>query len=145
MLQTTIGGGVVIGPGHKIAVVNHNHTSWSLPKGHVDPGETLEQATIREIEEEAGLTTLTFIKKLGTYQRYRTGLHTLEDKSELKTITLFLYTTPQTELNPVDPEHPEARWVDIDEVSTLLTHPKDKTFFEQKKEEIKQYISSLEK
>jgi len=145
MLQTTIGGGVVIGPSHKIAVVNHNHTSWSLPKGHVDPGETLEEATIREIEEETGLTTLTFITKLGTYQRYRTGLHALEDKSELKTITLFLYTTPQTELNPLDPEHPEARWVNIDEVSALLTHPKDKAFFEEKKEEIQQYISSFEK
>jgi len=145
MLHSTIGGGVIIGPSHKIAVVNHNHTSWSLPKGHVDLDETLEQAAIREIEEETGLTKLNFIKKLGTYQRYRTGLHTPEDKSELKTITLFLYTTSQTELKPIDPVHPEARWVDVDEVSALLTHPKDKVFFEQKKEEIKQYISSFEK
>lgn len=144
MLQSTIGGGVVVGPNQKIAVVNHNHTSWSLPKGHVDPGETLEEATVREIKEEAGLTQLTLIKQLGTYHRYRTGLHTLEDKSELKTITLFLYTTTQTALKPIDPEHPEARWVDIDEVSALLTHPKDKAFFEQKKEEIRPYISSLE-
>jgi 8-oxo-dGTP pyrophosphatase MutT (NUDIX family) len=144
MKQSTIGGGVVVGPNFKIAVVNHNHTSWSLPKGHVDPGETLTQATVREIKEEAGLTQLTFVKELGTYQRYRTGLHTLEDTSELKTITIFLYTTTQTELRPIDPEHPEARWVDIDEVSALLTHPKDKDFFEQKKEEINRFISSLQ-
>lgn len=144
MVQSIIGGGVVVGPNHKIAVVNHNHTSWSLPKGHVDSGETLRQAAIREIEEETGITQLTFTQELGTYQRYRTGLHNLEDKSELKTITLFLYTTPQSELQPIDPEHPEARWVDIDEVSALLTHPKDKDFFEQKKEEIKRFISSLQ-
>lgn len=142
MLKTTIAGGIVVGPDCKIAVVNHNHTSWSLPKGHVDPGETLHEAAVREIKEESGISELMLIKELGTYQRYRTGLHTLEDASELKTITFFLYTTDQTTLQPQDPEHPEARWVDVDEVADLLTHPKDKDFFESKKEEIKQLISS---
>jgi ADP-ribose pyrophosphatase YjhB (NUDIX family) len=143
MRQTNIGGGVVISQDGKVIVVNFQNTSWSLPKGHVDPDETVRQAAEREIAEESGVTQLEFIKELGTYQRYRTGLRTPEDKSELKTITLFLYRTPQINLQPLDTNHPEARWVDIDDVSTLLTHPRDKAFFEQKKEEIRQYISSL--
>jgi 8-oxo-dGTP pyrophosphatase MutT (NUDIX family) len=28
---------------------------WSLPKGHVEPGETAEQAAIREVAEETGI------------------------------------------------------------------------------------------
>jgi hypothetical protein len=33
------------------------------------------------------------------------------------------------ELNPVDKDNPEARWVKKQEVSKLLTHPKDRAFF----------------
>jgi 8-oxo-dGTP pyrophosphatase MutT (NUDIX family) len=29
---------------------------WSLPKGHVEVGETTEQAAIREVEEETGIS-----------------------------------------------------------------------------------------
>jgi len=30
---------------------------WVFPKGHVEPGETFEQAAVREVREEAGLAT----------------------------------------------------------------------------------------
>jgi 8-oxo-dGTP pyrophosphatase MutT (NUDIX family) len=29
---------------------------WSLPKGHVEPGETREEAAIREVQEETGIS-----------------------------------------------------------------------------------------
>ena len=47
--QTNIAGGIVINPKKGIAIVNQNHDSWSLPKGHVEDNETLVQAAIREI------------------------------------------------------------------------------------------------
>ncbi len=32
--------------------------SWDMPKGKIDPGETPEQAALREVEEETGLSSL---------------------------------------------------------------------------------------
>lgn len=123
-------GGVIIGPGNKIAVVNQNHNSWSLPKGHIDPGETAREAASREIKEETGLTEIEYITDLGKYRRARIPLDEgYHDPSEVKEITMFLYKTPQTKLQPEDPDNPEARWVDISQVSALLTHQKDKEFF----------------
>ncbi|NDI35745.1 NUDIX hydrolase [Chengkuizengella sediminis] len=51
--------GILIENG-KILLVKQNVTSdriWSLPGGRVEQGETLEEAIVREIEEETGLTT----------------------------------------------------------------------------------------
>jgi 8-oxo-dGTP pyrophosphatase MutT (NUDIX family) len=125
-------GGVVVNPDGKVLVVNQNGDSWSLPKGHVDPGETDRQAAEREVREESGVAGLKFIKKLGSYERYQLALGGVgENKDDLKRITLFLYMTEQRELAPEDPHNPEARWVTPQEVADLLTHPKDKAFFEK--------------
>ena len=39
---------------------------WGIPSGHVEPGETVEQAIIREIEEETGLV-VKVSKMIGVY------------------------------------------------------------------------------
>lgn len=138
MIKTYSSGGIVLNNKGQVLVVNQHNDSWSLPKGHIDPGENERQAAAREIEEESGITDLKFLKEVGTYQRYRIGKNGVgDDKSDLKTITLFLYKTSQEDLNPSDPDNPEARWVEINNVSNLLTHPKDKQFFKANIETIK--------
>ena len=122
-------GGIVLNANKEILIVNQNHDSWSLPKGHIDPGETALEAAKREIYEESGVKDLHYIKDLGHYKRYRIALDGGDDKGELKKIFLFLFTTNQIELKPVDPMNPEARWGSIKEVYNLLTHQKDKDYF----------------
>lgn len=142
MTETNAAGGVVIGPQGLIVVVNQNGDSWSLPKGHIEKAETAQQAAEREIYEETGIKRLQYIKELGSYQRHRIGLGGGgEDTSELKTITIFMFTTKQAILQPVDPHHPEARWATLEEVAHMLTHPKDKLFFTSKLQEIQRFIS----
>ena len=55
----------------KIALAHHQRTdkSWVLPKGHVEEGETIEEAALREIHEETGLDNVQLIKHLGTILR----------------------------------------------------------------------------
>ncbi len=129
MKNTQSAGGVVVNPQGKILVVSQHGTSWSLPKGHLDPGELPLEAAVREIEEESGIKDVTFVKDLGSYERYKIGEFGGEDQSEKKTITMFLFTTKEITLKPIDRENPEARWVDKGEVEKLLTHPKDQEFF----------------
>jgi len=129
--NTKSAGGVVENREGKILVVNQKGTSWSLPKGHIYEGENAIDAAKREIYEESGITDLELIEELGTYKRYKIGKNGGEDKSELKTITMFRFRTNQDSLKPVDPENPEAKWVQRSKVTNLLTHPKDKKFFKR--------------
>ena len=124
-------GGLVVGPQGKILVVNQNGDSWSLPKGHLDPGESALQAARREITEESGVTVLDFISRLGTYTRSRLARGGGEDKTQKKHLTFFLFRTSQARLQPQDPHNPEACWLDPNHVAERLTHPKDKAFFER--------------
>ena len=129
--KSTIAGGVVINEYDEVIVVNQRGGSWSLPKGHIEINETELEAAIREIYEESGVKNLELIKTLGSYERY--GLY---DQSSLKTRTIFLLKTVKQNLNPVDPDNPEALWIHKNKVSEMLTHPKDKEFFSKILKEI---------
>lgn len=131
MRTTESAGGIVLNALNEVAVVSQMGDSWSLPKGYVDPGETPQAAAEREVREETGIVQLAFIRELGCYERYRIAKGGAgEDESELKRIHMYLFRTNQQALAPEDPANPEARWVPIEKVAELLTHPKDKTFFE---------------
>ncbi len=51
--------GAIIEDNGKILLMKRNHKPfnnyWGLPGGHIDQGETAEQAVIREVKEETGL------------------------------------------------------------------------------------------
>ncbi len=125
-----IAGGIIWNPKHGIVVVSQQNNSWSLPKGHVEDGETHLEAALREIQEEAGINKndLTLISKLSPYIRKKIKMNA-GDEDEVRTISFFFFTTTQEILSPEDPENPEARWVTPSEVATLLSHPIDKEFF----------------
>ena len=131
MKKTHSAGGVVTNSEGEVLVVSQHGTSWSLPKGHIDPGENALVAAKREIYEESGIRDLELIRELGTYERHRIGVDGGDDRSELKVITMFLFRTSEKSLRPVDPDNPEARWVDRSKVAPLLTHEKDKEFFQR--------------
>ena len=122
-------GGIVINNKQEVAIVNQNHDSYSLPKGHVDKGESYLEAAKREIYEETGIKDLQYIRNLGSYSRYKIGLDGKDDLSELKIIYIFLFTSNQVKLVPKDPHNPFARWVNIEQVQEYLTHKEDVKFF----------------
>ena len=55
-------GGVVITDGKIVSITRHDIPD--LPKGHIEKGESPEQAALREVEEETGIGKLHIIKEL---------------------------------------------------------------------------------
>jgi 8-oxo-dGTP pyrophosphatase MutT (NUDIX family) len=133
--RTHSAGGVVLNKKGQVLVVNQRGRSWSLPKGHIEKGESILQAARREIYEESGLKKLKFVKLLGSYERSRMGSSGGETEDhkgrKIKKLTFFLFETDLEKLHPIDPDNPEARWVDREEAPKLLTHPKDREFLLQ--------------
>ena len=63
---------------------------WDLPKGKIDPGETPEQAAIREVQEETGLRELTLGPALpASFHTYRDQ----QDRRVLKQTYWYLMDT----------------------------------------------------
>ncbi|MFB9994856.1 NUDIX hydrolase [Deinococcus oregonensis] len=49
-------GGVVFDSLGRVLLVRYRGSgAWAFPKGHVEPGETLEQTAVREVQEETGI------------------------------------------------------------------------------------------
>jgi 8-oxo-dGTP pyrophosphatase MutT (NUDIX family) len=54
-------------PSILLVTARRNPSHWVFPKGHVDPGETLEETALREAEEEAGIVG-TIVRRAGTFE-----------------------------------------------------------------------------
>ncbi|HVT57532.1 MAG TPA: NUDIX hydrolase [Thermoanaerobaculia bacterium] len=49
-------GGLVVQGERILLISTQNGRRWQLPKGHIEAGETSEQAAVREVREETGVT-----------------------------------------------------------------------------------------
>ncbi len=103
----------------EIAVVHRpRYDDWSLPKGKLDPGESWEEAALREVDEEIEL-------------RCRLGpelppVHYRDNKGREKVVRYWLMEPegPAAPFTPND-EVDEMRWVDIAAAAALLSYPHD--------------------
>lgn len=91
---------------------------WDVLGGHLEPGETAEQALVRELREEAGVTPTGWLS-LGEFSEHLPG----GDGS----ITLHLYAvTSWTGMlrNRSPEEHSEISWFAVEDACRLsLAHP----------------------
>lgn len=105
-------GGVVFNPsGETLLIFRRGH--WDLPKGKIDPGETIEAAAIREVQEETGLHEISLKEKLiDTYHTYRDK----KEKRILKKTYWYVMSTQELDLEPQTEEDIEqAVWVKVPE------------------------------
>ncbi|MCL2199588.1 MAG: NUDIX hydrolase [Defluviitaleaceae bacterium] len=86
-------GGVVIFK-NKVLVLyknqNGRHKGWVMPKGNIEPNETYEQAALREVKEESGVSAR-IVKYMGKTEYSFTAAP--ENEVILKTVHWYLMTT----------------------------------------------------
>jgi 8-oxo-dGTP pyrophosphatase MutT (NUDIX family) len=54
----------------EVLLIEDSYGNWGFPKGHVEGGETSEEAALRECREETGLRNLRTIAPIGTTDWY---------------------------------------------------------------------------
>ena len=110
-------GGVVERDGRVLLVHRPRYDDWSFPKGKLDPGESFEDAALREVEEETGVRCSLGRELPST--RY-------EVNGRPKLVRYWLMT-PRDELEfTPNEETDEVRWVPRDEALVLLTYDRDR-------------------
>lgn len=107
---------------------------YVLPKGGVEAGEALEETARREIAEEAGLTDLQLLMKLGARERYS------YNKTHWLITHYFLFHTSQVSGVPTDTEHHYGVWwFSLDSLPPMLW-PEQKELLETHKSQIETLI-----
>jgi 8-oxo-dGTP diphosphatase len=103
---------------------------WQLPKGIVDPGETMEVTAVREVREEAGIET-DLIDLIETvqywYQRVQCGKRIRFHKY----VHFYLLQYRAGDVTDHDHEIAESRWVNVDEAVAMLAFKSEKGVVEK--------------
>ncbi len=130
-VEETSAGGLVVDRATgeaRVAVIARlnraGRVEWCLPKGHLEDGETPEQAAVREIEEETGIRGRV-VRALGTIE-YRFSadgrrIHKFVHHYLLEALggTLTIEGDP-------DQEAIDVAWVPLAQLGTLLTFPNER-------------------
>ena len=94
---------------------------WSLPKGHIEAGETPEQAAIREVAEETGIQS-EISRELGIIDFWFMA----GGKRIHKTVHHFLFRETGGALAPQVSEVDDVGWFPLEEIISLLAYPDEK-------------------
>jgi mutator protein MutT len=112
----THAGGVVYRPNGAVVEIllvtaKRNPAAWIFPKGHIERGETPEQAALREVQEEAGVVAI-LEAPVGT---------PLDFDAPAEHVRVQYFLMRMSEESP-DTDGREKRWVPIDEAERMLTY-----------------------
>jgi 8-oxo-dGTP pyrophosphatase MutT (NUDIX family) len=99
---------------------------WSLPKGHVEAGETHEDTAVREVAEETGITGRV-LAPLGTIDFWFVA----EGRRVHKTVHHFLLLAQAGELSDEDIEVEQVEWVPLAELGDRLAYADERRLVEQ--------------
>lgn len=98
---------------------------WSLPKGHIEMGETAEQTAIREVAEETGIQG-SVLAALGSIDYW----FVTEGRRVHKTVHHYLMRFSGGELSDEDVEVTEVAWVPLHELPKRLAYADERRLAE---------------
>lgn len=90
---------------------------WSLPKGHIEPGETPEETAVREVTEETGIDGR-IVLPIGMIEYWFVA----GDRRVHKTVHHFLLEAVGGQLSVEDVEVTEVAWIPLGELGQVLAY-----------------------
>jgi 8-oxo-dGTP diphosphatase len=114
-------GGVIRRDGSVAVVHRPKYDDWTLPKGKLDPGESFEEAALREVREETGLDC-----ELGD----ELPCTTYRDAKGRDKLVRYWEMSCEGEFEPND-EVDELRWLPPPEARELLTYDRDRELIDR--------------
>ena len=99
---------------------------WSFPKGHLEDGETEQQAAIREVREETGISARV-LEPLGEIDFWFMA----DGRRIHKTVHHFLMVRMSGELSDDDPEVESVEWVRLDAVHARLAYSDERALLKK--------------
>lgn len=128
--ETSAGGVVVDVPARRVALIgrlDRNETLlWSLPKGHIEDGETAEQTAVREVQEETGISSRV-MQALGTIDFWFVA----DGKRIHKTVHHYLLEATGGDLSDEDVEVSAVEWVPLDDLEGRLAYADERKLARQ--------------
>lgn len=131
IVDETSAGGLVVnavdGVAYCAVIARRNRAGrleWCLPKGHLKRGETAEQAAVREVAEETGISSQ-IVQHLGTIDYWFAG----NDRRVHKVVHHYLLMALGGELtteNDPDHEAEDVAWVTLDSLPSRLAYPNER-------------------
>jgi 8-oxo-dGTP pyrophosphatase MutT (NUDIX family) len=103
--------------GNEVCLIrNKGRKKWKIPKGFVDPGETVQQAALKEAWEEAGLSGRLSGAEIGSYVYEKWGMKL--------TVSVYLMEVTEQEDDWEESRFRERRWLPVNEAFEMLKkHP----------------------
>lgn len=134
--RATSAGGVVVddredGQRWVLLIARRNaagEPQWTLPKGRIEEGESVEDAALREVREETGYAAVIH-RRLGTIDYWfvwrpdRVRYH--------KYVHYFLMETDGNPPGPRDDEAEHVEWVSLDVALLRLAHRNERNLVKQ--------------
>ncbi|MCI4365852.1 MAG: NUDIX hydrolase [Thermoplasmata archaeon] len=109
--------------GQVLLLYHRGQERWALPKGHVEPGESLATAAVREVREETGLTRVELGPELAEVSyRFYDGDRGLNVH---KTSVYFLASTDDR-ATQIEPIFDRAEWLDLAEATRRVSYDTDR-------------------
>ncbi len=127
-VQHRSAGGLVVLGSRILLISTQAGRRWQLPKGHIEEGETPEQAAVREVREETGVTSRVVAPLPGVeYWFVERGAHRIH-----KQVDYFLLDYVSGDTADFDPhEVSGAEWFPWDEGLSRLSFENERRVVEK--------------
>ena len=100
--------------------------AWGLPKGLIEPGESPEEAAVREVQEEAGLESRV-VERLGEVRYF----YVWEGVRVAKLVHVFLMESTGGDVSLHDHEMEEVRWFPAASAAGRTSYPSERELVER--------------